>query len=219
MRTDRTPILHVVGDSISLHYGPALEVMLTGIAAYSRKPMQGSDPETANGRDSETVLAYLHSLSPALCRAIDYLMVNCGLHDLKRDTQTDAYQIPPERYAANLAELVHFAIKRGPRLIWVQTTPVVDTIHNRDPKRTFHRFAADVAHYNQIADHIMAAASVPIIDLHHFTETFGPGAYRDHVHYHDPACCNQAAFIAGALNQIIAFRQETRSYYVQSTHC
>jgi len=37
--------LHVVGDSISMHYGPFLERYLSGLLAYSRKEGMPGDPQ------------------------------------------------------------------------------------------------------------------------------------------------------------------------------
>jgi lysophospholipase L1-like esterase len=163
------PHLHVVGDSISMRYGPHLAGMLAGVAQYSRKPVVGDDPESANGRDSGAVLAYLNGLSPAERGDIDYLMVNCGLHDIKRGLADGQPLTPPEQYEDNLRAITRVARAAARRLIWVRTTPVIDAVHNRYPDLEFHRYAADVAAYNAAADAIMLDARAPIIDLFGFT--------------------------------------------------
>ena len=59
------PALHVVGDSISIHYGPYLQTMLTGVMTYSRKTApDGSLDDRANGGDSSMVLDYLRLCNP-----------------------------------------------------------------------------------------------------------------------------------------------------------
>ena len=197
------PHLHVVGDSISLRYGPDLDRMLARVARYSRKPVVGDDPESANGRDSGTVLAYLDGLRAAGRAKIDYLMVNCGLHDVKRDLVDARPLTPLAQYAANLSAIAELARAFGARLIWVRATPVIDAIHNNAPDMAFHRFAADVAAYNEVADAVMRKAGACIIDLHGFTQALGPDVYCDHVHFTPEVARLQAAFIAGCLSQII----------------
>ena len=82
------------------------------------------------------------------------------------------------------------------RLVWIRTTPCDERVHNR-PGMDFHRFAADCDAYNAAADAVMAAAGVPVIDLHTFTRNLGPDLYCDHVHFHEQVREKQAAFIAG----------------------
>ncbi len=192
------PTLHVVADSISIHYGPYLQTVLAGVMQYSRKTGNGVDTESANGGDSSLVLAYLNQLQAKF----DYLMVNCGLHDLRRDVNTRAFQVPPDQYEKNLQAIIARARTIAPRLIWVRTTPVVDEIHNR-LNTTFHRHAADVDTYNACADEIMRAHHVPMIDLFTFTRNLGENVYLDHVHYHETIRAQHAAFIAGSLAQIL----------------
>ncbi|MBI5303206.1 MAG: hypothetical protein HY868_13820 [Chloroflexi bacterium] len=84
------PTLRVVADSISMHYGPYLQTMLAGVMLYSRKTGDGVNMETANGGDSSQVVAYLWQLREQRAQ-FDYLMVNCGLHDIRRDVNTRAF--------------------------------------------------------------------------------------------------------------------------------
>src|SRR5690349_9184446 len=89
------PRLHVVGDSISMQYGPDLERMLAGAAAYSRKQGRSRDldrPEGANGGDSAMVLAYLRELAGLAGEPFALLVLNCGLHDIKVAAGGDARQ-------------------------------------------------------------------------------------------------------------------------------
>jgi hypothetical protein len=189
------PTLHVVGDSISIHYGPYLQTLLTDVMAYSRKTApDGStdDAGAANGGDSSMVLDYLKTLQPD--RPFDLLLINCGLHDIKRDVATHAVQVPLDRYEANLRAILAQAQRLATRMIWVRTTPVIDERHNR-LNTTFQRFEADVETYNAAADQIMRDR----IDLFTFTRNLGPDVYADHVHFTDEVRAQQAAFIAGHL--------------------
>jgi lysophospholipase L1-like esterase len=193
------PTLHIVGDSISIHYGPYLQTMLNGIMTYSRKiAPDGSldDSGAANGGDSALVLDYLRALQPD--RPFDLLLINCGLHDIKRAVTTHELQVPLDHYEANLREILTRAQQLAARTIWIRTTPVIDERHNR-LNTTFHRFEADVEAYNAAADRIMQEHGIALIDLFTFTRNLGPDVYVDHVHYTDEVRAQQAAFIAGHL--------------------
>jgi hypothetical protein len=193
------PALHVVGDSISIHYGPYLQTMLTGIMTYSRKTApDGSLDDRANGGDSSMVLDYLRSLQPD--RLFDSLLINCGLHDIKRAVTTPVLQVPLDRYEANLHQILVETRRLAAITIWVRTTPVIDERHNR-LNTTFQRFGADVEAYNAAADRIMEERGITTIDLFTFTRNLGPDVYSDHVHYTTEVRMQQAAFIAGHLYQ------------------
>lgn len=204
------PRLFVIGDSISIQYGPYLEAFVSGTFAYDRKRDGAGGakaahnldvPQGANGGDSAMVLAYLKARAARDPLHADVLLLNCGLHDIKTDLASGARQVPPEDYARNLRAILEVAKAAGMAVVWVRTTPVVTEIHNAR-SRAFHRFAADVAAYNAIADEIMSAASVPIIDLHGFSARFVPAGYIDHVHFSEAVREKQAAYLAGALEQL-----------------
>ena len=199
MNLSTLPALHIVGDSISIHYDPYLQTMLADVMTYSRKTaLDGSTDDTgaANGGDSSMVLDYLRALQPD--RPFDVLLINCGLHDIKRDMTTHALQVPLERYEANLREILAQAQRLAARTIWVCTTPVIDERHNR-LNTTFQRFEADVEAYNAAADRIMQQHDIMTIDLFTFTRHLGPDVYVDHVHFTDEVRAQQAAFIAECL--------------------
>lgn len=199
-----TPRIYVLGDSISLHYGPHLQACLRGIMDYSRKEgeeeamLNLDNPQGANGGDSALVLAFLRAKAGQGGIDADLLLLNCGLHDIKTDPATGAKQVPLEAYRKNLQAIVDVVATLRPRPVWVRTTPCDEAVHNpRQP--AFHRFAADCAAYNQVADEVMAAAAVPSIDLHTFTRNLGDDLFCDHVHFREPIRQQQAAFIAGWL--------------------
>ncbi len=194
------PTLHVVGDSISIHYGPYLQALLAGVMAYSRKTApDGStdDAGAANGGDSALVLAYLKTLQPD--RRFDVLLINCGLHDIRRNLVTNQPQIATDYYVANLRDILVEGQRLAQRVIWVRTTPINDERHNR-LNTTFRRFEADVETYNALADRLMRERHVGIVDLHTFTRSLGSNVYVDHVHFTAEVRTQQAAFIAGYLS-------------------
>lgn len=196
--------MYVLGDSISLQYGPYLQVYLDGVIEYSRKGQEDEallnldNPMGTNGGDSGMVLSFLKATADSGDIHADILLLNCGLHDIKTDPDTGTRQVPIDTYRKNLTEIVQIVSGMTPSLVWIRTTPCAESVHNRDGM-TFHRFSADCASYNQAADRIMASSGVPSIDLHTFTRNLGHDLYCDHVHFHDHVRQKQAAFIAGWL--------------------
>ena len=197
--------IYVLGDSISLHYGPYLEKCLAGSMRYTRK--QETDearlsldrPQGANGGDSSMVLAFLRAAQQAGGLAADVLLLNCGLHDIKTDPATGRKQVPLRRYRENLRAIVAVVRAMQLELVWIRTTPCDEQTHNR-PGMPFHRFRADCEAYNAAADAIMKKAGVPVIDLYALTRNLGPDLYCDHVHFHEHVREKQAAYIAGWLD-------------------
>jgi len=200
--------IFVIGDSISMHYGPALERLLEPRFDYDRKRNDGKDistslddPSGANGGDSSMVLDYLRRRRAGNPIQADILLLNCGLHDLRTDPVTKQKRVPLPDYAANLRSILAEAAAMQLHVVWVRITPVIDDVHNARCQK-FHRFAADVDAYNRVADEIMTASSVPELDLHVFSLPFLPNGLIDHVHYDEPTREQQAAFLASALGAL-----------------
>ncbi|WP_187143370.1 SGNH/GDSL hydrolase family protein [Terriglobus albidus] len=198
--------LFLIGDSISLQYTPYLKEDLAPRVAFSRKEgtVHASNldvPDDANGGNSNMVLSYLEKRYKDKTFAPAILLVNAGLHDVKRDVHTNQLAVPPEIYRRNLMRIASLALKHHATLIWVNTTPVDDIRHNR-LSHDFHRFDSDVRTCNLIASAVFRAKAVPIIDLYEFTAKSATTHYIDHVHYDDAMRALQAAFIAGAVNAL-----------------
>ena len=201
------PRLYVIGDSISIQYGPYLEQYLAGHFAYARKTAEAEallnlpNPMGDNGGDSSVVLAFLAGLIERGELTADLLLVNCGLHDIKTDPATGRKQVEIDDYRRNLEGIVGQARQAGVPLVWVRTTPCDEAVHNTRPDMAFHRFAADCVAYNAVADAVMTGAGVPSIDLHSFTASLGGELYCDHVHFHEAIREKQAAYITGWLER------------------
>jgi lysophospholipase L1-like esterase len=201
------PRVFVIGDSISIRYGPDLERMLRGVIAYARKSgeeealLDLDNPQGANGGDSSMVLEYLEALRRTDEPDADWVVINCGLHDVKTDPQTQDRQVSLEDYRSNLKRIADLVADSGARLVWVRTTGVDDERHNR-LQTTFLRYDADVLAYNAVADEIMAGRGASIVDLNGFTASLEGEVYCDHVHFTEEVCRLQAAFLAGALRAI-----------------
>jgi lysophospholipase L1-like esterase len=192
--------LFVLGDSISIHYGPYLRNMVRGVFEYARKQAAGAgltdgQLTDANGGDSSLVLDYVRVQLAG--QQPDVLLLNCGLHDLRTDPDTGGKQVPLEAYQSNLHEILRM-VPPNVRLVWVRTTPVNDERHN-SRQVGFHRYNRDVVRYNEVADKLCKAAGVPAVDLYTFTRNLSGELFCDHVHYHERVRELQAAFIAGHL--------------------
>lgn len=191
----------VIGDSISLGYGPELKNMLdSNFEYYTKETGSGYGnldiPTGPNSGDSRMVLDYFRHLSKNKNFHTDLLLLNCGLHDIKTVPQTNTKIFNKTLYKNNLDSIFRIIKKMKIQVIWVNTTPVNDSIHNS--KRVgFYRFNQDVIEYNQIADSICSRRHIPVIDLYSFSKKFPLSAIADHVHYKPEYAKLQAAYIAG----------------------
>lgn len=203
------PRVFILGSSVTIHFGPYLERELAGRFRYDRKrdtsTQRAEDnldiPQGASGGDSSMVLAYLrhrrhHDPIPA-----DILLLSCGLHDIKTAPVTGAKQVPPAQFEANLRQALDECRAMHLLVAWMRLGPVVDEIHNFR-STAFHRFAADVAAYNAVADRVMSEGGASIIDFHSFCRPFLPHALIDHIHYDEDTRHKQAVFLAGELDRI-----------------
>lgn len=189
--------LFVLGDSISIHYGPYLEKLCEGIYAYSRKTgEEGFDDsdfsQNNNGGDSRMVRRFTQWMSDNGKLNYDVILLNCGLHDVK--LTASGHQVEKEEYLQNLTEVIELFKNNGCKIIWVRTTPVFDEVHNKKGG-TFTRSGSDVEAYNAIADVLMDRREIPVIDLFSFTMPYLPDGYADHVHFKEPIRSAQADFI------------------------
>lgn len=202
------PSVFLIGDSISIHYTDDLKEYGAEWIDLDRKRDDGkADPEAgvmenANGGDSKMVLGYLKARLKDPGFKPDYLLINCGLHDIKRKMPEGELQVGPDDYRKNLTEIFELARTHQIPLIWIRTTPVVDRIHNTH-STSVHRYAKDLDQYNEIADETAAKYQIPVIDLYDFTRRLGEGSFIDHVHYDENTRSLQAAFIMGSLSQIL----------------
>ncbi|RRA98081.1 SGNH/GDSL hydrolase family protein [Larkinella rosea] len=209
------PTVYVIGDSISMRYGPFLEKYVQGVWQYDRKSDDGQAaknldvPVGANGGDSRMVLAFLKIKTAEKAFQPDVLLLNCGLHDIKRNPETNVIQVDSVSYRKNLEAIWQLLHKRNIRLVWMRTTSVEDERHNTRSK-AFKRYARDLDAYNAIADEVMRKHGVAVIDLYTFTRSLGSDHFVDHVHYDDSAMQLQAAYIAGFLQGQLPLTQQRK---------
>lgn len=205
------PKLFLLGDSISILYTPYLAKDLSNNFRFSRKESIGTGPTyldfptgnpdadymaNANGGDSRMVLAYLRARFAEKDFRADVLVLNCGLHDIKRNPTTNDVEVRAEEYRGNLVAIQELIRGKKMDLIWINTTPVDDAIHN-SRMHEYHRFDVDVREYNAISAEVFGRTHTPTVDLYTFTKRLGSEHYIDHVHYDEPTRALQAAYIAG----------------------
>lgn len=196
----------MIGDSISIHYGPYLREMIKDKFTYDRKRglehalIDLDKPVGANAGDSSMVLEYLQE-EHKLGSIYDILIINCGMHDLRRDRESNKVQIEIDKYKSNLEEIVKISKEISNEVIWISLTPIIDKIHNAR-KAGVLRYSSDVEKYNEVSTSVMKDGKVKIVDLYNFTKNLGKVIYCDHVHFKDEVRRLQGAFIAGYLNSI-----------------
>ncbi|MBL4701875.1 MAG: hypothetical protein JKX85_11525 [Phycisphaeraceae bacterium] len=198
--------ISLIGDSISIHYGPYLQSALKQTATwvgYSDKEMQGAladldTPTHLNCGNSTRCLEIITQMLKKNEGKIDLMLLNCGQHDIKSDLVTGDKQVPLETYKTNLQQILKLVAQHQIPLVWVRTTPVNDAIHN-SLATGFHRFEQDVQDYNKAADSIMKEAGIRTIDLWQFTRIMGSDdeLFCDHVHFEIWARQFQGAYIGG----------------------
>jgi len=199
--------MFVLGDSVSIHYRPYLVQYLRGAASceLNRKEMEIAridldNPMGVNAGDSSLLLRKVRELAAGVLPECDILVLNCGLHDVKRDRKTGRIQVGLERYVENLSSVIEESVRAGGLVVWVNTTPVDDGVHNS--RSLFDRFNKDVIEYNEAAAAIMRMKNVPVVDLHGFCVNLSGDRYCDHVHFTEEVRALQAAFIAGAVRAV-----------------
>ena len=199
--------IYIIGDSISIQYGPYLKKYLNENIVYSRKEgeeealLDLDNPQGANGGDSKMVLAFLEALFKSGKLDADYVILNCGLHDIKTNTSTKKQQVPIDEYQQNLKAIIKLFQNSRTKLIWIRTTPCIDKVHNT-PDSKFHRYSIDNNNYNEVADKIMQQANIPSIDLFSFTQKLGSDLFCDHVHFHEHIREKQGIFLAGCMESL-----------------
>lgn len=189
----------VIGDSISIHYGPYLKNFTKEQFEYDRK----RGPEHAlsdldkpigdNGGNSSKVLAYLTN-EVAKGVKYDILLINCGLHDIIVNLKLGKKQVEFNEYKSNLEKIIELAEKVSNKFIWMESTPIFDEIHNEISTEN-HRYRKDLKEYNSFANQLMKKKNISVIELHDFTLKYCPEAFLDHAHFTDEMRKLQAAFI------------------------
>ena len=203
--------IFLLGDSISIQYAPHLISMMAGTANFMRKTgdeeaLRNLDvPTGANGGDSRMVLAYLRVRCASGEFKPDFVLLNCGLHDIKDNGDGKPNQVDIKDYRANLTSIAALFKTTGTPWAWIRTTPLSETVHNAKASK-FKRYEKDLAAYNKAADDIMNKERLPLIDLHGFTKSLGGDEiYCDHVHFTEEVRRLQGAYLAGWITREVDY--------------
>lgn len=151
------PKVVLLGDSVREHYTPFVAELLAGRATVVT-------PKT-NGGDTGKLLTNLNEW--AIKEQPDVIHFNSGIHDTKRDQKTGKYNVPPEKYEANLREIVkRLRAETKAKLVFALSTPLIDERSKGYWKtRSYQLFNASVMDYNVIAQRVMKELDVPVNDL------------------------------------------------------
>lgn len=193
--------MFLLGDSISLQYCPGVRKLLMGKFTIEQKNSDSSAfknldvPVGSNGGDSRMVLNFLRLKIKEPDFQPDVLLLNCGLHDIKRERNSQKIAVEETEYRKNLEEIYKLVSARKIPMIWIRTTGIIDSLHRKGSG--FDRYEKDVQRYNAIADEVFASHDVPEIDLFTFTEALGANRFTDHAHYIPEVRTLQAAYIVG----------------------
>jgi lysophospholipase L1-like esterase len=184
----------VVGDSISIGYTPRLQVVLADVAEVVHNPGNGGDSTNVRANIAD----WLGDARP------DAVVLNCGLHDLKRERGTVHHQVSLDNYRANLEAIYDHLAAAHCRIFWVTTTPVIDSRHQST--KPFDRYVADVIEYNGLARAIAGDHEVAIIDLYQVARDLGleTALDSDGVHFTDEAYAKLGDVVARAVREHLA---------------
>jgi lysophospholipase L1-like esterase len=151
------PKVVLLGDSIRLGYAPTFAKELTGRAVVVSHP--------ANGGDSARELASLQQWAIREQPAVVHF--NCGIHDVKKFKTSGQFQVPPEKYEANLRTIVERLRKEtNATVLFAITTPLIDDrAAKQRTKADYELLDASAQQYNQIALKVMNELHVPVNDL------------------------------------------------------
>ncbi len=208
MSKTKLPTVFWVGDSIALHYQPYLLASLESIAqiefrqGYQEAIKNLDHPRGANCGDSSMVFSFLQTLLKEPAFDAEWIVFNCGLHDIKTDLVSGIHQVGISDYEKNLRAILGLIRQHKRKAAWITTTPVDDRRHRKYCHEIL-RFQRDVEVYNALAAQVMESQEIPCIDLHRFTSELEGDIYCDHVHYIERVRELQAAFVSREFRSLL----------------
>lgn len=163
-----SPTLLLLGDSISLQYSSYLakyleacvdvHLLMRPVTQTVWQYMTSPVWKFANVEDSsklkEKVAAWLGGSS------FDIILVNVGIHDVRRDDGSFISGIDKVRYRTNIGAIINNLKKKASRVFFVLTSPVFD----RSSGRPFHELVGPL---NAIASEVSASLGVEVLPVPH----------------------------------------------------
>lgn len=189
-------ILYVLGDSVSLHYGPYLDRILSTTNDF--KGILRLYPE--NTSSSSRLIELLNEDVRKFPN--DIIIWNSGLHDVRRNRDTKEIFTTIEEYKNNIEKIYNILKNKGFTQIFINSTPIYEEKHN-NRSTGWIRKDLDVNTYNEEAERILEGLNVPVVDLYSFTKTLGVNALFDHVHFKPEVRAEQAKYIAECITRIM----------------
>lgn len=180
----------LLGDSIRLGYQAEVAQALAGRATVV-------GPQD-NCWTSTHLLARLDEWVAA--QPVDVVHLNCGLHDLAWERDTQAVRTALPQYTDNLRAMVQrLRATTRATILWASITPVNEAWHHAN--KPFDRHEANVRAYNAAAASVMAAAGVPTDDLYATITAAGRDTVMcpDGVHYLPAGCALLGRTVAAFL--------------------
>ena len=157
---------------------------------------------TQNGGTSSNVLAHLPEW--VISRNPDFVHLNCGLHDIKRDFGSENNNVPIQEYRKNVEQILRtIKQKTKTEVIWATTTPVNEQWHHET--KGFDRFEADVDAYNREATQIAQKLGVRINNLYEVVMKSGRDRLltKDGVHFTEEGSVLLSRAVAEAVRSCI----------------
>jgi len=163
MPAKKKPIVLLMGDSVMMGRSTMVVDALGDRATVVSTP---------NVKSSGNILGDMSGWFADIQVRPDVIYLNCGLHDLKcwggqkvfASYDTEDRQAVVKQYDENLrAILKRLRDETGARVLWVNTTPVVDS--RNVPTTRYNRYLEDVEYFNAHALAVMNEFEVPVHDL------------------------------------------------------
>ncbi|MBN1808197.1 MAG: SGNH/GDSL hydrolase family protein [Planctomycetes bacterium] len=184
----------LIGDSIRMGYQDMVRRELENVA-----DVRG--PE-ANCGDSSRILQHVDEW--IIAPSPDVVHINCGLHDLRRDYDSELQRVPVELYASNLEALFQAVMSASrAQVVWAATTPVNEQWH-RD-KKDFERLESQVSAYNAAAAEVAGRFGIPVNDLFDVVTRVGRDTFLspDGVHFTGPGYELLGEAVAGFIRPLL----------------
>lgn len=163
----------LIGDSIRIYSEPFVRACLPATFEVNSPPV--------NCKSSDEVARLIRAWIPPA--TVHMVHINCGLHDLRRDSGQSQPVNSLEEYAANLRSVFSYLASTGVSVIWATTTPVNEALHGSPGMPRWH--TADIAAYNQVSTGLALSYGFGINDLYGRLAEGAPEALHlaDGVHF------------------------------------